>query len=70
MKNKNDQQTVDWCEDLFGLTYKQEIKHGTVTAYKKHKCRCEFCIKAKELSDQRAELRKVIKAQAQQVGVV
>lgn len=67
MKNKNDNLTTDWCEDLFGLTYKQDIKHGTVTAYKKHKCRCEYCTKAKELSNQRAELRQLMKSQ--QVGV-
>lgn len=67
MRNNNDKKTIDFIEDLFGLTYKQEIKHGTVTAYKKHKCRCEFCIKAKELSDQRAELKRAIKAHVQQV---
>lgn len=63
MRNKNDKQTQDWCEDLFGLTYEPQVKHGTVQGCKKFKCRCEFCTQAKELSDQRAELRRVMRAQ-------
>ena len=40
------------------------INHGTVYAYNKHKCRCEFCSEAKSLSNQRSLMKAKMKAQA------
>lgn len=37
------------------------INHGTVYAYNKHKCRCEFCKEAKSISNQRAALKAKMK---------
>lgn len=61
MKNIRDQKTVDWCEELEGLAYAPVINHGTVYAYNKHKCRCEFCKEAKAISNQRAALKAKMK---------
>lgn len=57
-----DSQTLDWCEEMEGLTYAPPlINHGTVYAYNKHKCRCEFCKEAKSISNQRAALKAKMK---------
>lgn len=57
-----DQYTMDWCEELEGLKYQPIINHGTVYAYNKHKCRCEFCKEAKAISNQRSALKAKMKA--------
>ncbi|WP_419820062.1 hypothetical protein [Acinetobacter sp.] len=57
-----DQYTMDWCEELEGLKYQPIINHGTVYAYNKHKCRCEFCKEAKAISNQRTALKAKMKA--------
>lgn len=56
-----DQYTMDWCEELEGLKYQPIINHGTVYAYNKHKCRCEFCKEAKAISNQRSALKAKMK---------
>ena len=56
-----DSQTLDWCEELEGLAYAPLINHGTVYAYNKHKCRCNFCKEAKSISNQRAALKAKMK---------
>lgn len=60
---RKDQTTLDWCEELEGLTYAPPINHGTVYAYNKHKCRCDFCKEAKAISNQRAALKAKMKAE-------
>ncbi|MDN5624176.1 MAG: hypothetical protein L0G96_13640 [Acinetobacter sp.] len=57
-----DQYTMDRCEELEGLKYQPIINHGTVYAYNKHKCRCEFCKEAKAISNQRSTLKAKMKA--------
>lgn len=64
MKTIRDSNTIDWCEELEGLKYAPLIKHGTVYAYSKYKCRCEFCKEAKAISNQRAALKAKMKSQA------
>ncbi|WP_224964169.1 hypothetical protein [Acinetobacter guillouiae] len=56
-----DQYTMDLCEELEGLKYQPIINHGTVYAYNKHKCRCEFCKEAKAISNQRSALKAKMK---------
>ena len=56
-----DSQTLDWCEELEGLVYAPPINHGTVYAYNKHKCLCNFCKEAKSISNQRAALKAKMK---------
>ena len=48
--------------ELEGLKYQPIINHGTVYAYNKHKCRCEFCKEAKAISNQRTALKAKMKA--------
>lgn len=62
-KTIRDKNTIDWCEELEGLKYALLIKDGTVHAYNKHKCRCEFCKEAKAISNQRAALKAKMKSQ-------
>lgn len=64
-----DQYTMDWCEELEGLKYQPIINHGTVYAYNKHKCRCEFCKEAKAISNQRTALKAKMKAVDLEVNV-
>ncbi len=52
---------MDLCEELEGLKYQPIINHGTVYAYNKHKCRCEFCKEAKAISNQRSALKAKMK---------
>lgn len=60
---RQDQATLDWCEELEGLAYAPLIKRGTVYSYNKHKCRCDFCKEAKAISNQRAALKAKMKAE-------
>lgn len=61
MRDAKDNQTLDWVEELGVAKYEQKINHGTLYAYNKHKCRCEFCKEAKSISNQRAALKKAVK---------
>lgn len=65
-----DQYTMDWCEELEGLKYQPIINHGTVYAYNKHKCRCEFCKEAKAISNQRAALKRAVAQSGEQRSVI
>lgn len=62
MRDKNDSQTLDWLEEIGVAQYGAIINHGTVYAYNKHKCRCEFCKEAKAISNQRSALKAKMKA--------
>lgn len=61
MRDAKDNQTLDWVEEFGVAKYEQKINHGTLYAYNKHKCRCEFCKEAKSISNQRAALKAKIK---------
>lgn len=63
MKTIRDNYTIDWCEELEGLKYAPLIKHGTVYAYHRHTCRCEFCNEAKSISNQRTALKAKMRSQ-------
>lgn len=63
MRDANDNQTLDLVEEIGVAKYEQKFNHGTVYAYNKHKCRCEFCKEAKSISNQRAALKKAVVSQ-------
>ncbi|RZF53667.1 hypothetical protein EXE30_06745 [Acinetobacter halotolerans] len=63
MRAANDNKTLDWIEEIGVAKYEHKFTHGTVYAYNKHKCRCEFCKEAKSISNQRAALKKAVVAQ-------
>lgn len=69
MKNTKDNKTLDWCEEYEGLKYEQKFTHGTVYAYNKHKCRCEFCKEAKSISNQRAALKRSVLEQTSVIPI-
>lgn len=62
MRLADDKQTLDWIEEIGGEQYEAKFTHGTVYEYNKFKCRCEFCKEAKALSNQRAALKRAVKA--------
>lgn len=61
MSRANDKQTLDWIEQIGGDQLQLVINHGTVYAYNKHKCRCDFCKEAKAISNQRSALKAKMK---------
>lgn len=70
MRDKNDSQTLDWLEEIGVAQYGAIINHGTVYAYNKHKCRCEFCKEAKAISNQRAALKRAVAQSGEQRSVI
>lgn len=70
MRNIRDQKTIDWCEELEGLKYEHKFNHGTLNAYNKHKCRCEYCSEAKSISERRSELRAMLRGRVMLGGGV